>query len=79
MIGKVYEPINVAEKVPFQTNLAENIQKNETYLKSFEETCEFKKMPDSILCTALEAPYINYLKFVQVFLKKNLIFCRRPP
>ena len=74
--GKVYEP-NVQLNTSFSSlnndfidfiqanNLNTATQLNQPELVSyisFIDSCEFKKMPDSILCYALETPYLTYLK-----------------
>lgn len=64
-VGKTYEPsVNLpAEKQ--QTQLFfDNLKTHEDiYYKSFDELCEYKQIPKSIVCMALETPYISFLRF----------------
>ena len=44
------------------SNSFNNKQTDRISYISFIDSCEFKQMPDAILCYALETPYLTYLK-----------------
>ena len=39
-----------------------NNKNSEFTLKTFAQSCEFRQVPEPILCESLETPYLSYLE-----------------
>jgi hypothetical protein len=65
--GQIYEPKKLVEHLNEHKSYSSTLKKGDIYVKSFDELCELRKIPDSMMAYALEAPYVKYLKYIFLF------------